>query len=224
MLNIQGVSIVLFGSISYLNLLPFQVFLKRHMSNNALKMFLHYKRAVPSTINKALKRREVHAAFISSVASRKCQCTDLGIIAHKKVYSVLLLKGTNQPDPASATSNQLAKVLDLRGKVLIGDAALKYYLDGGEGIDLAEAWHDKTGLPFVFARLCYNKHGKKIEKLAKTFSKNKVKIPQYILKREAQKRGITPKQLTWYLEHIYYEMDWKAKRSLKLFLKKSINT
>ena len=212
---------MLFGSISYLNLLPFQVFLKRHMSNNASKMFLHYKRAVPSTINKALKRRAVHAAFISSVESRKCKCTDLGIIAHKKVYSVLLLEGTNQPDPASATSNQLAKVLDLQGKVLIGDAALKHYLDGGEGTDLAEAWYEKTGLPFVFARLCYNKHAEHVEKLAKTFSKSKVKIPQYILKREAKKRGITSKQLIWYLEHIYYEMDRSAKRSLKLFLKKS---
>ncbi len=209
---------MLFGSISYLNLLPFQVFLKRYISNNAAKMAFNYNRAVPSQINKALKRRAIHAAFISSVESRKCKCTDLGIIAHKKVYSVLLLKGENQTDPASATSNQLAKVLDLQGQVLIGDAALKHYLDGGEGLDLAEEWYNKTGLPFVFARLCYNKHGKSIEKLATRFAKSKVKIPQYILKREAKKRGISPKELSWYLDHIYYEMDWKAKRSLKLFL------
>ncbi len=212
---------MLFGSISYLNLLPFQVFLKRYISNNAASMSLHYNRAVPSTINKALKRRAINAGFISSVESCRYKCTDLGIIAHKKVYSVLLLKGDNQTDPASATSNKLARVLELQGKVLIGDAALKHYLDGGEGIDLATAWYDKTGLPFVFARLCYNKHGKSVEKLAHTFSKSKVKIPQYILKREAKKRGITPKQLSWYLEHIFYEMDWKAKRSLKLFLKES---
>ena len=212
---------MLFGSISYLNLLPFQVFLKRALTNNAAKMTFNNKRAVPSTINKSFKRKSIHAAFISSVESRKCKCTDLGIIAHKKVYSVLLLKGENQIDPASATSNQLAKVLDLQGQVLIGDAALKHYLDGGEGLDLAEAWHDKTNLPFVFARLCYNKHGQSIGKLAKRFAKSKIKIPQYILKREAKKRDITSKELTWYLEHIYYEMDWKAKKSLKLFLKES---
>ena len=209
---------MLFGSISYLNLLPFQVFLKKRMTNNGEKMFMQYKRAVPSAINKALKRREVHAAFISSVESKKCQCTNLGIIANKKVYSVLLLAGESQNDPASATSNRLAKVLGLQGKVLIGDAALKYYLSGAASTDLAEAWYDKTGLPFVFARLCYNQHGKQIQKLAHAFAKQKVKIPQYILKHEAKKRGITPKQLTWYLEHIYYEMDWKAKRSLKKFL------
>ncbi len=212
---------VLFGSISYLNLLPFQVFLKRHIKSNAQKMSFGYKRAVPSQINKAFKRREVNAAFISSIASAKHRCTNLGIIANKKVYSVLLLKGPNQIDPASATSNQLARVLNLQGRVLIGDEALKYYIKGGEGIDLAEAWYEKTGLPFVFARLCYNKHEEAVQKLANSFSRTKVNIPQYILKKEAKKRGITSKQLTWYLEHIRYKMDDKAKKSLKLFLNKA---
>ncbi len=209
---------MLFGSISYLNLLPFQLFLKRYLRSNAAKMSFRYKRAVPSQINRALKRKEVNAAFISSVESRKSRCTDLGIIAYKNVHSVFLIEGRNEKDPASATSNQLASVLELEGRVLIGDAALKYYLEGGKGIDLAEAWYEKTGLPFVFARLCYNRHGQTIEKLAKTFTRSKVKIPQYILKKESKKRGITPKQLLWYLEHIHYEMDWKAKRGLKKFL------
>ncbi len=212
---------MLFGSISYLNLLPFQVFLKRHLQGNAAKMSFRYKRAVPSQINKALKRKEVNAAFISSVASTKCQCTDLGIIADQKVYSVLLLEGPYQPDPASETSNQLTRVLNLTGKVLIGDEALKHYLKGGEGTDLAEAWYKETGLPFVFARLCYNNHEKSIQALANTFAQTKVNIPQYILKKEASKRGITTKQLTWYLEHIHYKMDYKAKKSLKLFLRKN---
>lgn len=212
---------MLFGSISYLNLLPFQVFLKRYLQGNAAKMSFRYKRAVPSQINKALKRKEVNAAFISSVASAKCKCTDLGIIADKKVYSVLLLEGSYQADPASETSNQLVRVLNLQGKVLIGDEALKHYLRGGKGTDLAEAWHKETRLPFVFARLCYNKHEEAIQRLAYSFARTKVRIPQYILKKEARKRGITPKQLTWYLTHIHYKMDNKAKKSLKLFLQKS---
>lgn len=182
-------------------------------------MAFRYKRAVPSRINKALQRGEVNAAFISSINSPKFTCTDLGIIARNKVYSVLLLPGSNQGDPASETSNRLAKVLRLHGKVLIGDAALKYYLEGGEGIDLAEEWHKRTDLPFVFARLCYNRHNKAIKTLARRFSHTRVRIPQYILKREAAKRGITPAQLLWYLEHIHYEMDWKAKRGLKKFLR-----
>ncbi len=212
---------MIFGSISYLNLLPFQVFLKRYISSSATKMSLHYKRAVPSTINKALQRREVHAGFISSITSQKHQCTNLGIIANKKVYSVLLLKGKNQKDPASASSNQLAKVLNLKGRVLIGDEALKYHLSGGEAIDLANEWHKRTKLPFVFARLCFNKHKKEIQKLAKSFENQNIKIPQYILKREAKKRDITPKELQWYLKHIYYKMDHKSNKSLKLFFRLS---
>jgi len=212
-----------FGSISYLNLLPFQVFLKRYISRNSTKMFLNYKKDVPSKINHALEKRQIDAGFISSVHSKKFNCTNLGIIANKRVYSVLLLKGKKQIDPASATSNQLANVLNLSGKVLIGDKALKYYLEGKEGIDLAYEWHKKTKLPFVFARLCYTKNGVYFNKLAKKFAKQKIKVPQYLLKKEAKKRGITPKELSWYLEHIHYKMNHQSKKSLKLFLKEVKN-
>ncbi len=210
---------MLFGSISYLNLLPFQLFLKRHLKSNAAKMSFRYKRNVPSQINTALQKGKVNAAFISSVHSRRYRCTDLGIIAYKKVYSVLLLEGERQEDPASATSNRLANILGLQGQVLIGDAALKHYLTCQSGIDMAEAWYRKTGLPFVFARLCYNRHGSYVRKMAKTFEKTPVRIPQYILKKEAAKRDITPKELTWYLEHIHYKMDWRSKKGLKRFLR-----
>jgi len=209
---------MLFGSISYLNLLPFQIFLKKYLRSSSAKMSFRYKRAVPSQINNSLRRGEVNAAFISSIHSHRFHCTDLGIIAEKKVYSVFAIPGADEIDPASASSNHLAKILNLQGKVLIGDEALKYYLDGGEGIDLAEAWHDQTGLPFVFARLCYNKHGTLIKKLAQDFSHSRVKIPQYILKKEAKKRDISTKELSWYLDHIYYNLDYRAKRSLKKFL------
>jgi len=212
---------MLFGSISYLNLLPFQIFLKRSISHSGAKMSFGYKRAVPSEINKALHRRTINAAFISSVSSGSCRCTKLGIIAKKRVYSVLLLDQKEAQDPASETSNQLAKVLELQGRVLIGDAALKYHLEGGEAIDLAEAWYEQTKLPFVFARLCYNRYGQSVESIANKFIQSRFKIPQYILKKEAKKRGITPQALRWYLEHIHYEMDNKAEQSLKLFLKKS---
>ncbi|MEY3090185.1 MAG: hypothetical protein RL113_501 [Pseudomonadota bacterium] len=212
---------MLFGSINYLNLLPFQLFLKRYLPSNASKMSFRYKRAVPSKVNQAFRRKKVHAAFVSSIISKKYHCTDLGIIAKKKVYSVLLLQGKNAADPASETSNALARLLNLQGQVLIGDAALKHYLTQKEGIDLAQAWYEKTGLPFVFARLCFNKYPKAMEKLARKFAQTPVKIPQYILKNEAQKREITPKELLWYLDHIHYVMDHKAKKSLKLFLRKA---
>ncbi len=212
---------MLFGSIQYLNLLPFQLFLKRALPHNGAKMAFRYKRAVPSQINASLRRGEVNAAFISSVHAARFACTDLGIIARGAVHSVLLLPEAEEEDPASETSNRLAKVLGLRGRVLIGDAALKHHLDGGAGIDLSAQWHARTGLPFVFARLCYNRHGALIRKLARDFAHDHTRIPQYILKREAAKRGITPQQLVWYLEKIHYEMDWEVKRGLREFVRVS---
>ena len=209
---------MIFGSISYLNLLPFQVFMKRYIRHSGIKMALNYRKNVPSQINKALKKRHIHAGFISSIESPQYKCTNLGIVANKAVYSVFVIKGEDKMDEESATSNRLAQLLKLKGEVLIGDKALKYYLEGGKGIDLATAWYIKTGLPFVFARLCYNCHEKSIRQLAKKFSLSYTKIPQYILKKEAKKRNITPKQLLWYLEHIEYQLNHKAKKSLKRFL------
>jgi len=184
-------------------------------------MAFNYKRNVPSQINKALRKREISAGFISSVESHRYKCTDLGIIANRAVYSVFVIKGEDKIDKESATSNKLASILKLRGEVIIGDKALKYYLDGGEGVDLATAWYEKTSLPTVFARLCYNCHGKFIKKISREFLKQPIKIPQYILKKEAKKRKISPKQLLWYLQYIEYKMDYRAKKSLKRFLKES---
>ena len=208
---------MLFGSIDYLNLLPFQVFLKKNLTHRAVNLS-RYKN-VPSQINSAFHKGKVNAAFISSVTSKGCKCTDVGIIGKGKVYSVLLIKGDIKEDSASQTSNALAKLLGLKGEVMIGDKALRYYLSGNEALDLSLEWQNETNLPFVFARLCYNKHGKMVKKLAKIFSHTKVPIPQYILKKEALKRGITPRDARWYLEHIHYRMDYKAKKSLKMFLR-----
>ncbi len=195
--------------------------MKRYIRHSGLKMGLNYRKNVPSQINKALKKAQIDAGFISSIDSSKYHCTNLGIIANRAVHSVFVVKGENKIDNESATSNCLAKLLNVQGEVVIGDKALTYYLKGGEGIDLSLEWYRRTKLPFVFARLCYRCHGKSVKKLAKTFSKQPIKIPQYILKREAKRREITPAQLLWYLKHIEYNMNYKSKKSLKLFLKKS---
>ncbi len=211
---------MIFGSISYLNLLPFQVFLKRYLKHSSSKMAFTYKRGVPSSINRALRNGTINAGFISSVESFRYRCTNLGIVSNGMVYSVFMVEGEDKKDNESATSNRLAEVLNLKGEVIIGDKALKYYLDGGEGLDLSQEWYSKTKLPFVFARLCFNCYEREIKDIAKRFIQKPIKIPQYILKREAKKRGITPKELLWYLKHISYKIDYRAERSLKLFLQK----
>ena len=214
---------MIFGSISYLNLLPFQMFFKKNIKNSQIKQIVQYKKGVPSTINKKFKNKKIDAAFISSIKSKNQKCTNLGIVSFKEVYSVFVLNGANKTDSESDTSNALAKILNIKGAVTIGDKALKLYLNNKEAIksDLSLEWYKKTELPFVFARLCYNTHSQKIKKLAKKFVKQKSKVPQYYLKKAAKSKNITPNELKWYLEHIYYNLNYKEQKALKLFLKKS---
>jgi len=97
----------------------------------------------------------------------------LGVAADGPVKSVLLkcnvpvtqIKTVGR-DPASATSNALAELLlrkhfgctvemvdseDVDASVVIGDRALCSDPAPAGDIDLAEAWKEMTGLPFVFA-------------------------------------------------------------------------
>ena len=187
--------------------------MKRYYANSAI---MHYKKGVPSKLNREFLARRIDSAFISSIKAKRCRCGKLGIVADGAVMSVFVVQGDRAKDRESETSNALAEVLGLKGEVTIGDKALKRYLQNPDGmIDLALAWKDRTSLPFVFARLCYNKgYDKQFEK---KFLATKVKIPQYILKAEAKKRGITPKQIENYLQCISYEIGYKEKRALKKF-------
>jgi len=195
--------------------------MKRYTKSSQQRHSLHYKRGVPSEINEAFKTRRVDAAFISSIASKRCHCVDLGISAKKEVQSVLLIPGENKLDNESATSNVLADVLGLEGEVLIGDKALKYFLQNRHdgSIDLAKQWYEKQKLPFVFARLCY--HGKPSEynKLSKKFLSQSHKIPQYILTASSEKTGIEKRDILEYLKLIDYDLDRRSLLSLKRFLR-----
>ncbi len=213
---------MLFGKIDYINLLPFHLFLKKSSLVNALKKSCEYKKSYPTEINKQFKKRRVDGAFISSIESRNRKILPLGIVAKNCVTSVLVKKDTVcKKDIHSATSNILAKILQIDGEVIIGDRALKLYLENPhEYIDLAKTWSDRYGLPFVFAVLCVNDHFKTYKKLSKSFKNSRIKIPQYTLKKYAHKRGISPKEILNYLSLISYEIGTKERRGLNLFLKK----
>ena len=211
---------MVFAKIDFINLLPFHIYIKKNIKSTQTKAIIEYKKSYPSLINKKFKKREVDSAFISSIASRNEEKLDLGIVAKKDVLSVLLIPGNDEKDFRSDTSNALAKVLNLKGKVLIGDKALKYYHNNGKKdfIDLAQYWNDKYKLPFVFAVLCYSSNKKQLEKIIKNFNKNHVKIPTYILNQYSKRTGISNKNILEYLEKIDYKIGIKEKRSLKLFL------
>ena len=212
---------MVFAKIDFINLLPFHIYMKKNINSTQTKAIIEYKKSYPSLINKKFKKRKVDSAFISSIASRNEKKLNLGIIAKKDVLSVLLIPGNNEKDFQSDTSNALAKVLDLEGKVLIGDKALKYYHNNEKKdfIDLAQFWNDKYNLPFVFAVLCYSSNKKQLEKIIKNFNKNHIKIPTYILNQYSKRTGISNKNILEYLKKIDYSIGLKEKRSLRLFLK-----
>ncbi len=212
---------MIFGKIEYLNLLPLHIFLKKNLRNSSEKSAWLKLGSVPSRINRAFLARRIDAAVISSIKSRRCRCTDFGIIADGEVRSVLLLPGPPKEDMESDTSNILAKILKLEGEVIIGDKALSYYHNqAGESIDLAAAWKEREGMPFVFARLCaHPRHFSRIQKFTRHFFARPQKIPTYILKHHASLHGITPEQVRKYLELIYYRMGWREKKSLKRFFR-----
>ncbi|MRI84201.1 MAG: menaquinone via futalosine step 1 [Nitratiruptor sp.] len=204
------------GKIDYINLLPFYLFLKRSLPNGPKAALEHHK-DVPAQINIAFKRGHIEAAMISSIVSPPYRCSDLGIIAHGAVLSVLVCPGASREDLESNTSNVLAQILGQEGEVVIGDKAL--LRSRKEGCrDLAQLWYERYKLPFVFARFCFRKRHRHYEKLANRFLATPIKIPHYILHHYARKSGLSPKQIRTYLHHIHYRIGHKERIALKRFL------
>ena len=211
---------MIFAKVDFINLLPFHIFIKKNIKSTQQKSIIEYKKSYPSFINNKFKKRKVDSAFISSIASRNEKYLDFGIVAQDEVLSVLLIPGIQESDFQSQTSNALALVLDLEGKVIIGDKALKFYHENPNiiKIDLAKEWKKKYNLPFVFAVLCFNSNKKALKKITKNFNKQHIKIPQYILEQYSKRSGVSKNNIIQYLKKIDYNLGFKEKRSLKLFL------
>ncbi len=193
------------GHIDYLNLLPFYQFLKQKR--------IKIKKSYPSKVNNWFEKGIIEAAFISSIKAKNKKCLNAGIAAKRKVRTVLVCPGEGD-DKESATSNVLAKILNIKGKVVIGDKAFKET----NCIDLAEIWYKKYSLPFVFALFCTNKNHNRYKKLINKFLSKKQKIPYSILKKYAISIGIATKEAKEYLDNtIYYKIGWREKKALKKF-------
>ncbi|QOR00937.1 MULTISPECIES: MqnA/MqnD/SBP family protein [unclassified Campylobacter] len=216
---------MVFGKIDFLNLLPLHIYLKKTAFPSYVKKTTEYKKGVPSKLNRHLYFRRIDAAIISSIESRrkKYKTLNVGICASKKVESVLVKKNSqSKEDASSATSNALAKVLKQKGEVIIGDKALKLYLQNpNDYIDLCQLWYEKTNLPFVFARFACVRNFSIYKKMMKQFANSKIFIPQYILLDYAKSRGLSQKEIIAYLKLIYYKIETKEKMALKRFLSKT---
>ena len=213
---------MIFGKIDFLNLLPFHVFMKRYARSLRFHQSLRYHRGVPSALNREFAARRIDAAFISSITAKNCTHFNVGIVAKKEVLSVLSIPADkHRKDADSATSNRLAQILGIEGEVLIGDKALRYYYSGGKHTDLGKLWHEKTGLPFVFALLCTHDHTAELERLSREFVKTRVRIPYYILLDASKQSGLSPAQILHYLKYISYTVGEKEKKGLKKFVKEA---
>jgi chorismate dehydratase len=163
----------------------------------------------------------------------------VGIGAEQAVYSVYLHHTvpvaeirTVALDPASKTSVELARLVlekfhgltpryvtaeePADAKLLIGDAAIRYRQAHPEAhyLDLATAWRESTGLPFVFAVWA-------------------IRLPlwralpvAFQLRRAAkiglQARNIiaqTPFEVTYLTGHLCYELGEGQKKAIRLFSK-----
>jgi chorismate dehydratase len=212
---------VIFGKIDFLNLLPFHVFIKRYARTTRTHQSLHYHKGVPSALNREFAMRRIDAAFISSITAKNCRHFAVGIVAQHEVLSVLSLPNADKADADSATSNLLAQILDVHGEVLIGDKALRYYYSGGEHIDLGRVWHERTGLPFVFALLCTHHHTDELKRLSRAFVAKRIKITYYMFMDASSRSALTHAQITHYLKFISYKVGVKEERGYRAFVKEA---
>lgn len=153
------------------------------------------------------------------------------------VYSVILTHTvpvvrmkTVTLDPASKTSNQLLRVLLQKyyrlnpgyvspdeaadGQLIIGDPAIAYRRTHPDErcLDLAQAWHSFTGLPFVFAVWAVRRDAPDAEGLAKKL-------------RAAAKIGLAARdqiarshfEYHYLTEHLYYQLGAPQKKAVTAF-------
>jgi len=210
---------MVFGKIEYLNLLPFDFFIKK---SNYTILKRAVKKSHPAVITELFLKRKVDAAFISSVKSKNKKCLSAGIVADGEVLSVFTCEGEDKEDAESKSSNMLKKILGLKGEVVIGNKALQMYVKKNRDCkDMAKEWKDRTGLPFVFALFCINSNDRFYKRVIKRFLKTKVKIPYYIKKKQSVKLDLPLEVIDLYLKKITYKVGRKEQKSVKLFLKKA---
>jgi len=100
---------MIFGKIDYINLLPFYIFTKKYKTSR-FNQILHYKKSYPSKINYLFEKRQINAAFISSIKSKNKDCFDLGIVAKDEPKK----RRVKTPAEYKALKNHLSKFFDTK--------------------------------------------------------------------------------------------------------------
>ncbi|MEI8138285.1 MAG: bifunctional demethylmenaquinone methyltransferase/2-methoxy-6-polyprenyl-1,4-benzoquinol methylase UbiE [bacterium] len=169
-----------------------------------------------------------------------------GICAGKEVRSVLLR--CNRPleevrtvclDPASRTSNALAQILlknhwkrtiqivtnptEADASVVIGDRALYEKPGPGGDYDLATAWNQMTGLPFVFAVWAVRRDHPDpagLTRVIQTAKQDGVAAIPEIAHEQAVKLGLSEAScLAYFTDCIYYDIGPREREAMASFQK-----
>jgi len=116
-----------------------------------------------------------------------------------------------------AAENFMEHINCKNAAVIIGDRALKQLPNFKYIYDLAEAWKDLTGLPFVFAAWITNK--KLPEDFISSFNEANAEGLKHIDKVVAENSFPYFDLKIYYTEQIHYLLDERKKEGLNLFLK-----
>jgi chorismate dehydratase len=206
----------------------------------------------PSTVLALLDSGAADAVLlpVAALASRPdlVVIDGLGVCALQKVRSVLLkcrvpLRDvrTVEEDPASLSSNTLTRVLfqnlwrtplhlvkagalpETDAKVMIGDHALCAPTAASGDIDLAAAWHELTGLPFVFAVWVHrlgHPHAEALADIAHASKRKGVAELPMLARLMSQRLGLDEAESLDYLTTcIYFDVGKPEQEAIKRFLR-----
>ena len=140
-------------------------------------------------------------------------------------YGVSPVFTTCNPTLSPRTALQNRQDPPFEAVLLIGDPALRHLGTTEYNVDLGEAWHQLTGLPFVYA--CWVAReaaslGDLPEVLRRSKALGVTQIPE-IARIEARKLGLPEKLCRTYLQHhIKYDLGGPAIKGLERFYKYAV--
>lgn len=181
----------------------------------------------------AAKEKVMSVLFLSKVkieelSNKKVMLTNASLTSKKLLLLYFKLKGIKPLIEEFEYSRGLPES-DHDGILLIGDDALRYLHNNGYtySYDLAELWHQLTGLPFVFALWCITEKSVREKKCAiekvlemltmsKELSKKKFKE---IAKEKSKELNISTYDCEKYLRTLHFDLNEEYIIGMKEFFR-----
>ena len=235
------------GAVSYLNTKPLIYGFEQGAMNDKLTLELNYPSQLASSLQKnqldiallpvaaipSIPNAEIISPYgISSdfkVAS-VCLFSQVPIEEIQEIYldyqsrtSVALLRillrdyWHTRPMLLDAPENYIEHIQGKTGGIIIGDRALEQLNNFEYVYDLAEAWHEYTRLPFVFAAWVSNQSVDKdfLEAFNATIKESLTHIPEVIQQNPFDAYSLH----AYYHDNIQYFLNEEKHKGMTLFLK-----